>query len=114
MHKALRYKGRNYANVESIGEYIKALSLRQLPRVLNEPALLKRADDTVASGLRLKQGINRGLFVERFGIPLDERINRREYELLIKSKVIIDDGLALRTSDTGFFQADEIARRLVK
>ena len=108
------YNGRNYANVESIGEYIQALSLKQIPRALDEPGLIKRADDTIASGLRLKRGIDKGLFVERFGIPLDERINKREYDLLIKSKIIIDDGHTLRTSDTGFFQVDEIARRLIK
>ena len=108
------YNGRNYANVESVGEYINSLSQKQIPRVLNESGLLKRADDTIVSGLRLKRGIDRGLFVERFGIPLDERINLKEYELLIKSNIIIDDGHTLRTSDTGFFQADEIARRLIK
>ena len=108
------YNGRNYGNVESVGDYINSLSLKQMPRVLNESGLLKRADETIASGLRLKRGIDRGLFAERFGIPLDERINPKEYDLLIKSNVIIDEGHTLRTSDTGFFQADEIARRLMK
>jgi len=108
------YNGRNYANVESVGEYINSLSLKKIPRVLNEPGLLKRADDTIASGLRLKRGIDRGLFVERFGIPLDERINPNEYDLLIKSGIVVDDGHSLRTSDAGFFQADEIARKLIK
>ena len=107
-------KGRSYANVESVGDYITALSQNEFPRVINESALLERADDTVLSGLRLKSGIDRGLFAERFGIPLDERINQKEYETLIKSAMLIDDGYTLRTSETGFFQADAIARRLLK
>ncbi len=107
------YKGRNYANAESIGEYIKALSQNEIPRVLNESGLLKRADDTIASGLRLKRGIDRELFAARFEIPLDERINPHEYSLLIEAKILIDDGHTLRTSNSGFFQADEIARRLI-
>ncbi|MGH8015374.1 MAG: hypothetical protein ACREBV_04210, partial [Candidatus Zixiibacteriota bacterium] len=68
----------------------------------------------VASGLRLKRGIDRDLFVERFGVPLDERLNPKEYEMLIKSGKIVDDGRTLRTSDAAYFQADEIARRLIK
>lgn len=108
------FKGRSYANVESVGDYIKALSKNEIPRVINESALLQRADDTILSGLRLKLGIDRGLFVERFGIPLDERINQSEYEIFVKSAMLIDDGHTLRTSDAGFFQADAIGRRLIK
>ncbi len=107
-------KGRSCANVESVGDYIKALTKNEIPRGINESALLERADDTVLSGLRLKRGIDRGLFVERFGIPLDERLNQKEYEILVKAAMLVDDGHSLRTSDEAFLQADAIARRLLK
>ncbi|HEX2896798.1 MAG TPA: radical SAM family heme chaperone HemW [candidate division Zixibacteria bacterium] len=106
--------GRSYANVESVGDYIKSLSKNEIPRIINESALMQRADDTIMSGLRLKRGIDRQMFVERFGIPLDERIDSKEYGLLIKNAMIIDDGRFLRATDAGFFQADAIARRLLK
>ena len=106
--------GRSYSNVESVGDYIKSLSKKAIPRIINESAILQRADDTVLSGLRLKRGIDRELFVERFGVPLDDRIDPKEYELLIKNAMIVDDGRYLRATDTGFFQADAIARRLIK
>lgn len=107
-------RGKSSANVESVGEYIKSIMNKEIPRTVNESALLQRADDTIKSGLRLKRGIDRGLFVQRFGIPLDERINQSEYELLLKASKLIDDGDALRISDASFLQADEIARRLSK
>jgi len=107
-------RGRSYANVESVGDYIKLLSKNKIPRVINEPALLKRADDAILSGLRLKRGIDRALFTQRFGIPLDECINQKEYEILIEKEMLIDDGHTLSTTDKGFFQADEIGRRLLK
>lgn len=106
--------GRSYANVESVGDYIKSLSKKEIPRIINESALMLRADDTVMSGLRLKRGIDRQLFVERFGIPLEERIDSKEYELLIKNAMLTDDGRFLRATDAGFFRADQIARRLLK
>ncbi len=108
------FKGRNYANAASVGDYIKMLSQNKMPRVLDESGLLKRADDTIASGLRLKKGIDRELFVERFGISLNELINQKEYDILIKTGIIIDDGHTLQTSEIGFFQADAIARKLIK
>jgi oxygen-independent coproporphyrinogen-3 oxidase len=108
------YQGKYYANVENVGDYIQSLAKRDLPRVLNESALLKRADDAIASGLRLKQGIDKKLFLERFGIPVDERLVPKEFELLVKSELLIDSSQNLRTSDSAFFQADEIARRIIK
>ena len=106
--------GKFFGNVESVGDYIQSISKKNIPRVLSESGLLKRADDTIASSLRLKNGIDKNLFAERFGIPVEERLNPSELELLLKSGILVDDDTMLRTSETAFFQADEIARRLIK
>ena len=106
--------GRRYANVESIPKYIESLRQNKTPRILNEPALLDRADETIISSLRLRNGLDRETFERLFGLPVDERIDIKEYEKLIEAGMLIDEKSRLRLSDEGFFLADEIALRLLK
>ena len=106
--------GRRYANVESIAKYIESLRQNEMPRILNEPALLNRADETIISSLRLRDGLDRKRFEQLFGLPVDERIDIKEYEKLIEAGMLLDEKSRLRLSDEGFFLADEIALRLLK
>ena len=106
--------GRRYANVESISKYIESLKQNEIPRIINEPALLDRADETIISSLRLRDGVDRKKFERLFGLPLDERIDIKECEKLIEAGMLIDVKNRLRLSDEGFFLADEIALCLLK
>ncbi len=106
--------GRRFANEESISEYIESLKQNKIPRILNEPALLDRADETIISSLRLRDGLKRKKFEQLFGLPLDERIDNKEYEKLMEAGLLLDDKGSLRLSDEGFYLADEIALRLLK
>jgi len=106
--------GRRFANVESISKYIESLKQREMPRILNEPALLDRADETIISSLRLRKGVDRKKFEKLFGLPLNDRVDNKEYQMLVDEGLMIDDKDRLRLSDEGFYLADEIALRLVK
>ncbi len=106
--------GRRLANVESISKYIESLKQNKIPRIINEPALLDRADETIISSLRLRDGVDRKKFEKLFGLPLDERIDLKEYEKLMEAGILLDNKDRLRLSDEGFFLADEIALRLLK
>lgn len=106
--------GKSYINVASVGDYIKSLTDKKLPRTVEQSSLLKRADETIRSSLRLKRGIDRDLFLQRFGIPVEERIKKNELETLIKSEMLVENGRMLLTTEQGFYKADEIARKLLK
>ncbi|MCH9025159.1 MAG: radical SAM family heme chaperone HemW [candidate division Zixibacteria bacterium] len=106
--------GRRFANVESISKYIESLKQNEIPRIINEPALLDRADETIISSLRLRDGVDRIKFEKLFGLPLQDRLDSKVYQLLVDEGLLIDDKSRLRLSDEGFFLADEIALRLLK
>jgi len=105
--------GRRFANVESISKYIESLRRNKIPRILNEPALLDRADETIISSLRLRDGVDLIKFEKLFGLPLKDRIESNEYQLLVDEGLLIDGKYRLRLSDESFYLADEIALRLV-
>ena len=106
--------GCRFANVESITKYIESLRQNEMPRILNEPALLDRADETIISSLRLRDGVDCEKFEKLFGLPLEDRIDSKEYEKLMEAGLLLDDKNRLRLSDEGFYLADEIALRLLK
>ena len=106
--------GRRFANVESISKYIESLKQNKIPRIINEPALLDRADETIISSLRLRDGVDCKNFERLFGLPLKDRLDSKEYEKLIEAGMLLESKGRLRLSDEGFFLADEIALRLVK
>ena len=64
--------------------------------------------------MRLRDGLKRKKFEQLFGLPLDERIDIKEYEKLMEAGLLLDEKGRLRLSDEGFYLADEIALRLVK
>ena len=106
--------GHRLANVESISKYIESLKQKKMPRILNEPALLDRADETIISSLRLRNGVDCKKFESMFGLPLKDRIDSKEHEKLMEAGLLLDDKDRLRLSDEGFYLADEIALRLLK
>ncbi|MFQ5453109.1 MAG: hypothetical protein ACE5D6_02860, partial [Candidatus Zixiibacteriota bacterium] len=53
-------------------------------------------------------------FSDRFGILLEEWLDREQYNLFIESGHLVPEKGYLRLSDEGIYLADEITRRLLK
>jgi oxygen-independent coproporphyrinogen-3 oxidase len=107
-------QGRRYANHSDLQGYIKALEAGELPQIEDATGDEARVTEAIMLGLRTSHGIDRVRFNERFGVPLENRLNRKQYDLLIGSGHLIPDKGSLRLSDDGLCLADEITQRLLK
>ena len=103
-----------FANAADLRTYLDELQTGRLPRVIDESGLEERMTEAILLGLRTTQGINRRRFSQRFGVPLKDRLDRKQYRILVESGHLVPDRGNLRLSDEGFYLADEITRRLVK
>ena len=107
-------RGQRFANVSSVQQYIHVLSQKEFPTEIDESGVEERMIEAIMLGLRMTRGIDRREFAERFGRNVEEQLDRRQYDLLVESGHVIPDRGRIRLSDTGFFLADEITRRLLK
>jgi oxygen-independent coproporphyrinogen-3 oxidase len=105
--------GRRFANVASDRDYIKSLAAGERPIVVDESGVEQRMMETIFLGLRMSRGIDRKKFFERFGVAVEERLDRSAYDTFVESGHIIPDRGKIKLSDEGFFVADEITRRLL-
>ncbi|HWR83545.1 MAG TPA: radical SAM family heme chaperone HemW [Candidatus Deferrimicrobium sp.] len=105
--------GRRFANVSNIEKYMTLLDGDTLPRIADESGIEHRMYEAIMLGLRTSRGISRADFSERFGVPVEARLNREQYCLLIESGHLLPDGKSLRLSDEGILVANEITRRLI-
>jgi oxygen-independent coproporphyrinogen-3 oxidase len=106
--------GRRFANAANLSEYISKLNVGELPLVSDESGLTARMTEAIMLGLRTSRGIDRRQFSERFGCPVEDRLDPDQYQLLIESGHLIPDRGSLRLSEDGIDLADEITARLVK
>ncbi len=105
---------RRYYNKPDTVEYLKALEKGERPIVSDQSGLEQRMVEAIMLGLRTARGINRRQFASRFGRPLEERFDRRQYDIFVESGHLIPDRGNLRLSEEGILLADEITRRLLK
>ncbi|RME24566.1 MAG: coproporphyrinogen III oxidase, partial [Candidatus Zixiibacteriota bacterium] len=106
--------GRRFANTADVQAYIKALLSARRPLVVDESGFESRMTEAIMLGLRTARGIDRERFRQRFGIPVEERLVREQYHILVESGHLLPDKGRLRLSDEGLLMADEITRRLIK
>jgi len=106
--------GMRFSNRDDLGIYLDELQAGRLPSVIDESGLEERMTEAIMLGLRTSQGISRRRFTQRFGVRLEERLDRRQYRMLVESGHLLPERGSLRLSDEGFCLADEITRRLVK
>ncbi len=85
-----------------------------LPREIDESGPEQRMTEAIMLGLRMSRGIDRSEFLERFGVALETRLDRQQYDMLVESGHLIPDKGKLRLSDEGILLADEITRRLIE
>ncbi|MEW6051693.1 MAG: radical SAM family heme chaperone HemW [Candidatus Zixiibacteriota bacterium] len=106
--------GERFANVPSVTKYIGSLLKRERPVIRDESGEEERMEEAIMLGLRMSRGIDRHQFALRFGQPIEDRLDLKQYELFINSGHLITEGETLRLSDEGILLADEITRRLTK
>lgn len=106
--------GQRFSNYPDLEAYIDKLERNELPREVDQSGVDERMTEAIMLGLRTAQGISRARFSERFGVPIESKLDRRQYELFIKSGHLLPDKGSLRLSDEGILLADEITRRLIK
>jgi oxygen-independent coproporphyrinogen-3 oxidase len=103
-----------YYNKPDTVEYLKALEKGERPIMADQSGLEQRMVEAIMLGLRTARGINRRQFASRFGHQLEERFDRRQYDIFVESGHLIPDRGNLRLSEEGILLADEITRRLLK
>jgi len=103
-----------FMNVSSVDEYLNLLKQGKLPRISDESGAEARITEAIMLGLRTTRGISRDQFSQRFGIPLESRLDPKQYEMLVRSGHLVPNKTSLRLSDEGILLADEITRRLLK
>jgi len=103
-----------YSNIADLAGYVESLKSGRRPLIEDRSGVEQRMMEAIMLGLRTARGINRRQFAARFGRPLDDRLDRKQYELFIQSGHLIPDRGRLRLSDEGICLADEITRRLLK
>jgi len=107
-------EGVRFANRDDVGVYLEELRAGRLPHLIDESGAEERMTEAIMLGLRTSQGINRRRFSQRFGVKLEERLDRSQYRILVESGHLLPERGRLRLSDEGFYLADEITRRLLK
>jgi len=106
--------GRRFSNVANVYEYVESLEKGRRPTREDRSGPRERMFEAIMLGFRTARGIDRVQFEKRFGRPLSDAIDSRQYELLLNSGHLIDAGDYLRLSDDALILADEITRRLTK
>ncbi|UCG62297.1 MAG: radical SAM family heme chaperone HemW [Candidatus Zixiibacteriota bacterium] len=106
--------GQRFMNRANVSEYIGLLQKNELPRSVDKSGREERMTEAIMLGLRTAGGISREMFSQRFGVPLEACLDRRQYEMLVRSGHLIPEKGSLRLSDDGIVLADEITRRLIK
>jgi len=107
-------RGKRYANVSSVTEYIASLKSGIRPMIHDDSGVEDRMVEAIMLGLRMAKGIDRHQFASRFGQTLESQLDERNYALLLNSGHVVDEDGAVRLSDEGILLADEITRRLIK
>jgi len=102
-----------FANTRNLTEYLESLNRDELPRIVDVSGANERIVEAIMLGLRMARGIDRAAFADKYGIPLENRLNQRQFDLLVESGHIIPESGIVRLSDEGIFVADEITRRLL-
>ncbi len=107
-------QGEQGINPSSLADYIDILAEGRLPAVVDDSDSTEHMTEAIMLGLRTTQGISRSRFSRRFGIPVEDRLDREQYELLLESGHLVSGRNRLRLSEEGISLADRIARRLLK
>ncbi|HVP07724.1 MAG TPA: radical SAM family heme chaperone HemW [Candidatus Acidoferrum sp.] len=106
--------GRRFANSPDLMFYLRELSEGRRPLVTDISGIEERMTEAIMLGLRTARGIDRHQFALRFGVPIEEKLDRKQYDLFVNSGHVVADSDTVRLSDDGICVADEITRRLLK
>jgi oxygen-independent coproporphyrinogen-3 oxidase len=104
--------GRRYSNVASLSEYAEALRRGRRAVMEDKSGRQERMIETVMLGFRTARGIDRDRFRRIYDRPLEEFVNKREYDLLIKAGHLVEADGYVRLAEDSMLLADEVTRRL--
>ncbi len=107
-------RGEQTTNPSNLTDYVETLADGRQPAVIDESSSTERMTEAIRLGLRTTQGISRSCFSGRFGVSVEDRLDRKHYELLVESGHLVSSGDRLRLSEEGITEADQIAARLLK
>ena len=107
-------QGTQAANPSSLTDYIDILAEDRLPTVVDDSSSTEHMTEAIMLGLRTTQGINRSRFSQQFGVPVEDRLDREQYELLLESGHLVSSRNRLRLSEEGITLADQVAHRLLR
>lgn len=102
------------ANPSSLSDYVDILAEGRLPAMVDDSNSTERMTEAIMLGLRTTQGISRSRFSRRFGVPVEDRLDREQYELLLESGHLVSGRNRLRLSEEGISLAGQIAHRLLR
>ncbi|UCD18012.1 MAG: radical SAM family heme chaperone HemW [Candidatus Zixiibacteriota bacterium] len=105
---------RRFANVADLHKYIDTLSEKRRPLLYDTDEVGARMTEIIMLGLRTTRGLSRQAFRRRFGIPVEQSVNREMLDLLVHKGMIDPGGDHIRLSESGLLVADDIIRRLIK
>ena len=74
---------------------------------------IERAEEILITGLRLKSGIDKNLFKQKTGMSLDDMLNQRNKNQMIKLGFVHDDSDNIRLSDGGLLLLDSVVAKLI-
>lgn len=106
--------GERFYNWPNITEYIDAIKNNQLPRTIDESGFEERMTEAILLGLRTMWGVSRKRFEKKFGIPLDDRLDKKQFDIFVKSGHIIEENDIVKLTESGVYVVEEITRRLLK
>jgi oxygen-independent coproporphyrinogen-3 oxidase len=108
------YNNFRRANIASIEEYIKRIENRESVTAYQE-AIDRETEifETLMLGLRLKAGISKKAFADRFGFVLEERYSM-EIERLRKQGLLAEDKDSIYPTAKGFDFQNKIALEFLK
>jgi oxygen-independent coproporphyrinogen-3 oxidase len=106
--------GEHFTNIPDLTTYIEQLKTGRLPRLADSTGVERRMTEAITEGLRTTRGINRSRFSDRFGVPIEARLNQAQYYILVESGHLLPERGTLRLSEDGILQVDEITKKLIE
>jgi oxygen-independent coproporphyrinogen-3 oxidase len=103
-----------FANSACLKTYLEKLTRKERPLIIDTNRKEARITEAIMLGLRTARGIGRRQFRHRFGISIEEAVDSKNLEMLVASGLIAPNDEHIKLTESGFPQADEIIRHLIK
>ncbi len=107
-------ENQRFSNSPDLHFYLKQLHDDKRPLLFDTFSRESRISEAIMLRLRTARGIERKEFLQRYGISVEDAMDRANFDELVKSGLLEPNLNHVRLTESGFPLADEIIRRLVK